>query len=131
MRMKSQKTVLIVVAHSDDEALGMGASIYKHSLAGDKVFALSLTDGVGSRIEHFKNASIERMNAATQASRILNFKWLPGENFPDNSMDTVGVLEIAKKIPLYGEIIKDKHFSYKILSHSRRQIFTVEISKII
>ncbi len=40
------------------------------------------------------------------------------------------IMEIAKKIPLYGEIIKDKHFSYKILSHSRRQIFTVEISKI-
>ena len=40
------------------------------------------------------------------------------------------IMEITKKIPLYGEIIKDKFFKYKILSHSRKQILTVEISKI-
>ena len=39
-------------------------------------------------------------------------------------------MDIAKKIPLYGETIKDEFFSYKILSHSRKQIFSVEISKI-
>ena len=39
-------------------------------------------------------------------------------------------MEITKKIPLYGEIINDKFFKYKILSHSRKQIITVEISKI-
>ncbi len=40
------------------------------------------------------------------------------------------IMDITKKIPLYGEVIKDDFFSYKILSHSRKQIFTVEISKI-
>ena len=40
------------------------------------------------------------------------------------------IMEITKKIPFYGEIINDDFFSYKILSHSRKQILTVEISKI-
>tara|TARA_Y100000590_G_scaffold97467_3_gene110814 strand:+ start:522 stop:1766 length:1245 start_codon:yes stop_codon:yes gene_type:complete len=40
------------------------------------------------------------------------------------------IMDITKKIPLYGEVIKDDFFTYKILSHSRKQIFTVEISKI-
>ena len=39
------------------------------------------------------------------------------------------ILEISKKIPLYGEIVKDKNFNYKILSHSRKQISRIEISK--
>ena len=40
------------------------------------------------------------------------------------------VMDLAKKIPLYGEITKDKHFTYKTTSHSRRQILRLEISKI-
>ena len=44
-------SVLILVAHSDDEAIGMGGTISKHVEAGDSVFALSMTDGIGSRID--------------------------------------------------------------------------------
>ena len=40
------------------------------------------------------------------------------------------IMEITKKIPMYGEIIKDNYFSYRILSHSRKQISIVEISKL-
>ena len=39
-------------------------------------------------------------------------------------------MDLAKKIPLYGEIVQDKHFSYKVLSHSRKQILNLEIKKI-
>ena len=45
---------------------------------------------------------------------------------------TIGgyVMNLAKRIPLYGEIIRDDFFNYKILSHSRKQILRLEISKI-
>jgi len=51
---------------------------------------------------------------------------------PISNAITIGgyVMELAKKIPLYGETIKDKHFSYKVLSHSRKQILRLEITKI-
>ena len=38
------------------------------------------------------------------------------------------ILEIAKRIPLFGETVNDDYFIYKILSHSRKQISKIEIS---
>ena len=40
------------------------------------------------------------------------------------------VMDLAKKIPLYGETVKDNKFKYKITSHSRKQILRLEITKI-
>ena len=52
-------------------------------------------------------------------------------NLPESDAITIGgyVMDLAKKIPLYGEIVKDEFFTYKVLSHSRKQIFKLEISK--
>ena len=51
---------------------------------------------------------------------------------PESDATTIGgyVMDLAKKIPLYGDMINDKYFSYKILSHSRKQILRLEIKKI-
>ena len=51
---------------------------------------------------------------------------------PESESSTIAgyVLEISKKIPTYGEKFNDEIFSYKILSHSRKQISRIEISKI-
>ena len=53
-------------------------------------------------------------------------------NLPESESSTIAghVMDIAKKIPLYGEVINDKYFAYKITSHSRKQILRLEISKI-
>ena len=48
------KRVLISIAHSDDETIGCGGTIAKHVSQGDKVFCISMTDGVGAR---FKNSA--------------------------------------------------------------------------
>ena len=47
-----EKNILIVVAHSDDETIGMGGTIKRHHENGDKVYAISMTDGVSSRKEN-------------------------------------------------------------------------------
>lgn len=46
----ANKKILVVVAHPDDETLGMGASIRKFTEWGDEVSVLSLTDGCASRL---------------------------------------------------------------------------------
>ena len=43
------KRVLIIVAHSDDETIGMAGTIRKHVLEGNTVNVVSMTNGVGSR----------------------------------------------------------------------------------
>ena len=50
---------------------------------------------------------------------------------PDCESSTIAgyILEIAKKIPSYGEDVLDNNFKYKILSHSRKQISRIEITK--
>lgn len=52
-------------------------------------------------------------------------------DIPNTDAVTIGghVMNLAKKIPLYGETIKDDFFTYKVLSHSRKQILRLEISK--
>ncbi len=50
---------------------------------------------------------------------------------PISDATTIGgyVMNLAKKIPFYGEAVKDEFFTYKVLSHSRKQILKLEISK--
>ena len=53
-------------------------------------------------------------------------------DIPSSEASTISghILELAKRIPLYGESVKDEHFIYKILSHSRKQISKIEITPI-
>ena len=53
-------------------------------------------------------------------------------NLSESDAITIGgyVMNLAKRIPLYGEITRDDFFNYKVLSHSRKQILRLEISKI-
>ena len=53
-------------------------------------------------------------------------------NLPEIESSTIAghVMDIAKKIPMYGETVKDDKFNYKITSHSRKQILRLEITKI-
>ena len=41
----------------------------------------------------------------------------------DSSTIAGHVMDLAKKIPMYGEIVKDNKFNYKITSHSRNIAF--------
>ena len=51
---------------------------------------------------------------------------------PESESSTIAgyILDISKKIPSYGESFNDKFFNYKILSHSKKQISRVEISRV-
>ena len=53
-------------------------------------------------------------------------------DIPEIESSTIAghVMDLAKKIPMYGETVKDKKFNYKITSHSRKQILRLEITKI-
>jgi Mg2+/Co2+ transporter CorB len=53
-------------------------------------------------------------------------------DLPSSEASTISghILNLAKRIPLYGEAVKDEFFIYKILSHSRKQISKIEITPI-
>lgn len=109
------KKILVIIAHPDDETLGCGGTIAKHVARGDKVFCLSMTDGESARFENLKDLKLvkKRRNAAINASKKLGFKWLDEfcEDFPDNSLDTVKLLDIIKVIEKAKKKI-DPHIVY-------------------
>ncbi len=92
------RNILIVAAHPDDEVLGMGGTMARHAAEGDTVSVLFLGDGVSSRTSVNPEAVRERREAAETASRLLGASILGFETFPDNSFDTVPLLDIAKKV---------------------------------
>lgn len=98
-----KKTIAIIAAHPDDEILGCGGSIAKHSEAGDSVHLLIMTQGEASRhlIRDQEEISIKKTalkNSATQAAEILGVKTVELLDFPDNKMDSVNRLDIIKQV---------------------------------
>ena len=101
----NKHVVLVVVAHADDEALGMGGTIAKHVEKGDIVYAISMTDGVGARSENSEDKIKVRVEASIKAAKILGLTWIEGGNFPDNAMDTVPLLAVAKVIEIAKSLV--------------------------
>ncbi len=84
------------MAHTDDETLGCGGTIARHVRNGDKVYGVSMTDGVGARGTDDSDEVKKRAQASINACKILGLEWLEGGSFPDNAMDAVGLLDVAK-----------------------------------
>ena len=100
--------ILVLVAHSDDETIGLGGTLARHIIEGDSVYCKYFTDGVSSREKDKYNqkTKINRMESSLVASKVIGFKWLKNSNYPDNKMDTVPILEIIKEIEKIKELIK-------------------------
>ena len=67
-----KNNILIVVAHSDDETIGMGGTIKRHVNNEDNVFVISMTDGVSSRV----NTSNLQISSRLEASKSKFITWL-------------------------------------------------------
>lgn len=91
--MKNQ--VLVVVAHSDDEVLGCGGTIFQHVSQGDDVFVLVLTDGDTSREI---NNPLKRHENLAKSCIALGVKNHHSLQLKDNRLDTYPLLDIVKEI---------------------------------
>ncbi len=109
-----KESVLIIVAHSDDECISMAGTIHKHIKNGDKVVVVSMTDGVGSRDDTNQSKKFERKNSSLVASKILGFEWGDCYDFKDNAMDSYPLLDIIKAI----EEVKKKYEPTLVYTHS-------------
>ena len=108
----SSRSVLVVAAHSDDETLGCGATIHRHHVAGDRVAAIHLTDGVGARATSADRVA-ERVRASDEAAAALGFEWVRRGSFPDNQLDAVELLSLVKFIEAaIGELRPDLVYTH-------------------
>jgi LmbE family N-acetylglucosaminyl deacetylase len=97
----------VVAAHPDDEALGCGGTIAKHAVGGDEVVVVFLADGVTSRqpsTDHSAGIS-RRQKAARSAASILGIRDVRFGDLPDNQLDKVPMLTIARAVEVVvGEV---------------------------
>lgn len=95
------KSILIIAAHPDDEALGCGGTIAKLANQGVAIHAAFLADGVFSRTGEEKlgrDALDARRAAAQKSGDILGIHSISFGDFPDNRMDTVALLDIIREV---------------------------------
>ncbi len=105
------KTILVVVAHPDDEILACGATIAHLSDAGYACYTLILGEGKTSRLETRKKELVaselyELSNEIKEANAIIGVKEVFTCDFPDNRFDSVDLLDIVKEIEKIKQLIK-------------------------
>ena len=98
------KRILVVVAHPDDELLGLAATM--HQLINEQnceIRAVILGEGITSRSDERsaelweKELKIHRQNIE-QARKAIGYESVGIYDFPDNRFDTVPLLDIIKVI---------------------------------
>jgi LmbE family N-acetylglucosaminyl deacetylase len=93
-------SVLCIVAHPDDEVLGVGGTLARHAADGDDVHICILSDGVTSRYDDTDAADAEiqqRRQRAKRGAGLLGAT-VSFHGYPDNSFDTVPLLDIVQTI---------------------------------
>jgi LmbE family N-acetylglucosaminyl deacetylase len=104
LELLKNKDILLVVAHPDDEILGLGGTMHKLIYEyGCKIQVVILGEGITSRsdernLESWKNIlDVHRQNVEF-ARNMIGYSAIRLYDFPDNRFDTVPLLDIIKVI---------------------------------
>lgn len=94
------KKILVVAAHPDDEILGCGGTMSRHSAGGDEVRVIILAQGLTSRADsQVSQTQIEQLHSiAKKANSVLGVQNVSFMNFPDNKMDSIPLLDVIHAI---------------------------------
>ncbi|MEY7849455.1 PIG-L deacetylase family protein [Natrarchaeobius sp. A-rgal3] len=93
-------SVLCIVAHPDDEVLGVGGTLACHVATGSDVHVCILSDGVTSRYddEGAADEEIHRRESRARRSCSILGTTVSQYDFPDNRFDTVPLLDIVQTV---------------------------------
>jgi len=127
IKNNNKKSVLCVVAHPDDEALGLGGTLIKHIDQGDKVNIVIFSIGETSKLNKNIN-SVRRLKSAKDWSKEVGSNIYSILNYPDQKLDTISKLEIIQSLEkilknLRPDIIYTHHdgdinHDHQIVSHA-------------
>ncbi|HAH11103.1 MAG TPA: GlcNAc-PI de-N-acetylase [Alphaproteobacteria bacterium] len=108
-------SILVVAAHPDDEVLGAGCAIAAHADRGEAVHILIMAAGLDSRGEAATTSAHDRLKEqARAAALVLGARSVAFLDFPDNAMDTVGLLHVVKPI----EAMIEQTSPHTVYTHS-------------
>ena len=128
--MSSDKRVLVVAPHCDDETIGMGGTIARHATEGDEVIVYVVTGhGEGRPYPQFKEKEVDRVRAeAAQACDKLGVSDLVFSNVPAAGVSiqapwhlNATIAEIVSSIGpdvMYVPFLNDLHKDHREIFHS-------------
>ncbi len=99
--MPAPEPVLVVAAHPDDEVLGCGATMARLAAEGQPVHIAILGEGITSRSSRDDSDAklLQRLHQQAEAAALkVGAKDVVLFKLPDNRLDTLPMLEIAKLI---------------------------------
>ena len=102
-KLKNVRSALIVAAHPDDEILGCGGTIARHSEVGDLVRVIIVSTGITSRSNTISSdINKEELAAlkmsAEKANQTVGVKSVDFLNYPDNRLDSIQRLDLIKDL---------------------------------
>lgn len=97
MDLLTNKNILVIGAHSDDEVLGVGGTILKAKDNNSKVDVLIVTDSASAQYVEKKKIT-KRDGDLHQCCNILGVDNVYQLDFPDMRLDTLSHLEINKRL---------------------------------
>ena len=90
----SARRIACVVAHPDDEALGVGGTLIRHAMSGDRVEIIILSDGEGSKTDP-ADRDAARTDRASQWAAYAGCSVRRIFDLPDQRFDTVPMVDIV------------------------------------
>ena len=92
-----RQRVLCVVAHPDDEMLGVGGTLALHARAGGEVSVLIMSEGEVQKLAETPRSDARR-ECALRAAEIAGVTTVQFEDFPDQGLETVRFIEVIKVV---------------------------------
>jgi len=127
MSSDNPKTILVIVAHPDDEILGCGGTLALHVANGDSCCILIMAEGLTSRSAKRNSEALRReleelKDTARQAAKVIGINDVRFGGLPDNRMDSLDLLDIVKIIEevivdVKPDIIYTHHYSDLNIDH--------------
>jgi len=92
-----RQRVLCVVAHPDDEMLGVGGTLALHAQAGGEVTVLIMSEGEREKLVGTPRCATRR-DCALRAAEVTGISTVQFEDFPDQGLETVRFIELIKVV---------------------------------
>jgi len=89
------ETVLVIAAHPDDEILGVGGTLRRHVLRGDRVHVLILCEGETVR---YRGRKVDLHRNSIAACRRLGTKPPIHLGLPDQRLDTLSLVDVIQPL---------------------------------
>ncbi|MBN1461183.1 MAG: PIG-L family deacetylase [Armatimonadetes bacterium] len=92
----SDRRVLVIAAHPDDEILGCGGALALHSRNGDEVSVLIVCEG--ESVRYGAEDGVDQAACTRRAADILGISQVCELGFPDQKLDTVPSIDLIRPI---------------------------------